>query len=205
MTAPAPAPVLKRPAYLLIPLGAGALVALGLGVYGRVHQPTFASLIGDLGFGAKVIEIKFWLTVVALGLAAVQLLTALWMYGKLGVRAPSWTGTLHRSTGTIAFLVTVPVAYQCLWAAGFQDSSPRVLAHSLLGCVFYGAFVAKVLTLRIKRVPGWALPWVAGLLFAALVGVGVTGAVGYFELQPSSASTSDTPNTPDSPSGGGGY
>jgi hypothetical protein len=29
-------------------------------------------------------------------------------------------------------------------------------------------------------VPGWALPWVAGALFTALIGVGLTSAVWYF-------------------------
>lgn len=35
------------------------------------------------------------------------------------------------------------------------------------------------LTLHSRRVPGWALPWVAGALFAALMGVGLTSAVWY--------------------------
>jgi len=179
MTTPA---VVKRPAFLLVPLGAGALVSLGLGVLGRTHEPTYGSIFGARTF-SETIWIKYELTLVVLTLALVQLLTALWMYGKLGVRAPSWAGTLHRITGLLAVLTSVPVAYQCLWYAGFATTNTRVLAHSLFGCVFYGAFVAKVLTLHSRKVPGWALPWVAGLLFAALVGVGVTGAIGYYEFQ----------------------
>jgi hypothetical protein len=175
MTAPA---VTRRPALFLIPLAVGAVVSTALGVYGRVHTPTHKALFYSPF--SSMFAMKVWLTAAALGLALVQLLTALWMYGKLGVRAPGWVGPLHRTTGALAFLVTLPVAFHCLWALGFQDDGTRVLAHSLLGCVFYGAFVAKVITLRSRRLPGWALPWVGGLLFTALVAVGLTSAVWYF-------------------------
>jgi hypothetical protein len=113
-------------------------------------------------------------------LALVQLTTALWMYGKLRIPAPGWLGAFHRGTGSIAFIVTLPVAFHCLWALGFATADTRTLLHSLLGCLFYGAFVAKVLTLTSRKVPGWALPWVAGVLFVALVAVGVTSAGWYF-------------------------
>jgi hypothetical protein len=36
------------------------------------------------------------------------------------------------------------------------------------------------LTLSSRRVPGWALPWVAGALFTTLVVVGLTSAGWYF-------------------------
>jgi Family of unknown function (DUF6529) len=170
--------VAKRPAFLLLPLTAGAVVAVALGIYGKVHEPTGKALF-PTPF-PSYFAMKVWLTAIALAFALVQLGTALWMYGKLGGRAPAWAGTLHRTTGIIAFLITVPVALHCLVALGFQTTDGRVVAHSLLGCLFYGAFVAKVLTLHSRRVPGWALPWVAGLLFAALVGVVATSAVWYF-------------------------
>lgn len=170
--------VVKRPAFLLVPLAAGAVVAVALGVFAKVHTPTGRALF-PTPF-PSFYAMKVWLTAVALVFALIQLVTALWMYGKLGGRAPSWVGPLHRTTGFIAFLLTVPVALHCLVALGFQTTDARVLAHSLLGCIFYGAFVAKILTLHSKRVPGWALPWVAGLLFTALVAVGVTSAIWYF-------------------------
>ena len=176
MTAPV---VTKRPALFLVPLLVGAVVSVAIGAYGRIHQATERELFPVRPFH-DLIQFKVWFTAVALGFALIQLLTALWMYGKLGVRAPSWAGGLHRVTGTIAFLITVPVALQCLYALGFENYDTRVLAHSLLGCIFYGAFVAKVLTLHSKRMPNWALPWVGGLLFTALVGVGLTSAVWYF-------------------------
>ncbi len=179
MTAPAPAATrAKRPALLLIPLLAGALVAVALGVYGRTHEPTFEPIW--TGPFPSMIAMKVWLTSVALVLAVVQLVTALWMFGKLGGPAPAWVGPLHRTTGTLVFATTLPVALTCLWALGFQAGDTRVLAHSLLGCMFYGAFTAKILTLHSRRLPGWALPWVAGLLFTVLVAVGLTSAVWYF-------------------------
>jgi hypothetical protein len=178
MVAPA---VVKRPALVLVPLAVGAVVSVVLGVYGKTHTPSGRAL-----FHApfpSMFAMKVWLTVAALAFALVQLITALWMYGKLGGRAPGWVGPLHRSTGLIAFLLTVPVAFHCLWSLGFQTYDTRVLAHSLLGCLFYGAFVAKVLTLHSKRLPGWALPWIGGLLFTAVVAVGLTSAGWYLTTQ----------------------
>jgi hypothetical protein len=178
MTAPAAPVVTKRPGAFLAVLCVGAVVSVALGVYGKVHTPTGHALFYHPF--SSMFAMKVWLTAVALVLALVQLLTALWMYGKLGGRAPSWAGTLHKTTGTLAFLVTLPVAFHCLWALGFQTTDARVIAHSLLGCIFYGAFVAKVLTLHSKRMPNWALPWIGGTLFTALVAVGTTSAVWYF-------------------------
>ena len=81
------------------------------------------------------------------------------MYGKLGRSpAPSWVGPTHRLCGTLALLVTLPVAYHCLWSLGFQTDSTRRYVHSVMGCVFYGAFATKVLCVRSARLPGWALP-----------------------------------------------
>jgi H+/Cl- antiporter ClcA len=36
--------------------------------------------------------------------------------------------------------------------------------HGLAGCFFYGAFVAKVLLVRTRRLPGWVLPAAGGTL-----------------------------------------
>jgi hypothetical protein len=178
MTVPLHVPTSRRSTtYLLPPLAAGAVVAVLLGVYGRVHQPTGQAIY--TGPFASMITMKVWLAAIALGLALVQLFSALWMYGRLPWPAPDWIGAFHRGTGSLAFIVTLPVAFHCLWALGFQGAGPRVLAHSLFGCLFYGAFVAKVLTLTSRRVPGWALPWVAGLLFTALVAAILTSAGWY--------------------------
>jgi hypothetical protein len=172
---PEPAPPRPRVAWLLLSALVGAAVAVGLGAYGR-HHKLGGQITFDLGFSG-IFPMKTWLALGAGALALLQLLTALWMYGKLGGRAPGWVGGAHRVLGTAAFVLTLPVAYACLYALGFDDASPRVLAHSVLGCAFYGAFVTKLLALRSSRLPGWALPVVGGLLFTALVGVVLTSAV----------------------------
>jgi hypothetical protein len=63
------------------------------------------------------------------------------------------------------------VAYHCLWSLGFDPDpgSARRLVHSVLGCLFYGAFATKVIVVRSHRMPGWALPVVGGVLFVVLM------------------------------------
>ena len=168
-TAPSPTPRLLAIAAL------GAAVALALGIYGRVHDPS-QQLVFTLFF-SSTIAMKVWLGTVAVALALVQLLLALWLYGRLGGQAPGWVGPLHRVCGRLAFIVTLPVAYHCLWSLGFQDGDTRVLAHSLIGCAVYGAFAAKVTIVRSHTLPGLALPVAGGLMFALLVGAWYTSAL----------------------------
>ncbi|MEW9553471.1 DUF6529 family protein [Nonomuraea sp. NPDC050783] len=160
---------------LLVPLLAGGLVVLALGVYGRVHTPT-GYAVSVAGFSAAL-PMKVWLTTGALVLAAVQVVSALSMWGKLGIAVPP---AVHRWSGRLAFLLTIPVAFHCLYALGLQYDVPRVLAHSLLGCFFYGVFTAKMLALPKRDTPGWTLPVVGGLAFTALVGIWLTSAFWFF-------------------------
>ncbi|MEV0350925.1 DUF6529 family protein [Nonomuraea sp. NPDC050680] len=160
---------------LLVPLLIGGLVVMALGVFGRVHAPTgFA--VGPAGFSAAL-PMKAWLTTGALVLAAVQVVSALSMWGKLGVSIPP---AVHRWSGRLAFLLTIPVAFHCLYALGLQYDVPRVLAHSLLGCFFYGLFTAKMLALPKRGTPGWTLPLIGGLAFTALVGLWLTSSFWFF-------------------------
>jgi hypothetical protein len=165
---------------LLTCAAAGAAVALALGTYGRVHQPT-GGTITTLGF-PTLLSMKAWLGTVACALAVAQLLSALAMWGWLpGVRSrPSWLPLVHRWSGTVAFVVSLPVAYHCLWALGFQDTDARVLLHSLVGCAFYGAFATKLLALRSERLPGWALPAIGGLLVVLLTALWLTSSLWFF-------------------------
>ncbi|MEV6103419.1 DUF6529 family protein [Streptomyces sp. NPDC051940] len=163
----------------VVPVLVAAAVALLLGVYGKTHDPagTAFNLAGFSSTGA----VKSWLATGAFGFALVQICSALVMYGKVpGVRAPSWTGTLHRWSGRIAFLLAVPVAVHCLYALGYQTYSTRVMWHSLLGCFFFGAFSAKMLLLRAERLPGWLLPLVGGLVFTGLTVLWWTSALWFF-------------------------
>ena len=176
-TAPPPQPGAAMK--LLVPLAIGGAVAVALGVYGRLHEPTNIA-VNIAGFSGPLAA-KAWLTTGAATFAVVQLVSALVMYGKVpGVAAPSWIGPLHRWSGRIAFLLAVPVAIHCLYAVGFQVYEPRVLVHSLLGCFFFGAFTVKMLSLSRKGMPGWLLPVMGGLVFTALVGLWVTSSLWFF-------------------------
>jgi hypothetical protein len=172
-------PPAARTAAVAVPAAVGVLVAVALGVYGRVHEPALVS-VNVAGFSSPG-AVKSWLATAAFALALVQLGSALVMWGKVpGVAAPSWIGGLHRWSGRLAVLVTVPVAVHCLYALGFDFSSPRALAHSLLGCFFYGVFVTKMLALSRPNLPGWSLPIIGGLTFSALTGLWLTASVWFF-------------------------
>ena len=150
----------------------GALVAMTLGLYGHLHDPA-SDLSISLGF-TDTITMKVWLATAAVLFAVLQLVSALWMYGRLPFTAPGWLGSAHRISGRLAFLLSLPVAYSCLYTLAFQDTSARVLAHSILGCAFYGAFAAKVVLVRSRSLPGFALPLAGGLLFGVLVAAWMT-------------------------------
>jgi hypothetical protein len=181
-TDPAMAPVPPSPRArggILIAVAVGTLVAVGIGVYGRLHEPTLFA-INVAGFSSGIAA-KAWLASLAFVLALVQLVSAMIMYGRFPrITAPSWIGGLHRWSGRVAVLVTVPVAVHCLYALGFQYGEPRVLVHSLCGCLFYGAFVAKMLVLTRPGTPRWSLPVLGGLLFTALVTLWLTSSVWFF-------------------------
>ena len=159
----------------------GAAISVALGVYGREHDPAGQALF-TLGFSGTI-NMKAWLATIALSLAVVQILLALWLYGKIGRNAPIWVGPTHRLVGTLTFLVTLPVAYHCLWSLGFETdaSNARRFWHSLFGCAFYGAFATKVLCVRAKGLPGWALPVIGGLVFSLLVGLWFTSVFWFFD------------------------
>src|SRR4051794_36694146 len=183
MTSSAATATADRPASnrLIAALLLGAAVALALGVYGHVHDPS-QKLVFTLFF-SSTIAMKVWFATVALAFGVVQLGTALWIYGKLGGDAPAWLGDVHRMSGRLAFIISLPVAYHCLWSLGFQDTNARVLAHSILGCALYGAFAAKVLVVRSRGLPGWALPLAGGLMFSTLVAVWLTSALWFISNQ----------------------
>ncbi|RPF32413.1 MULTISPECIES: DUF6529 family protein [unclassified Streptomyces] len=164
------------PARYLVPALVAAAVAVGLGVYGKVHDPTGTAfnLAGFSSTGA----VKSWLASTAFFFALVQLVSAFMVYGKLP--GPRWASALHRWSGRIAFLVAVPVAVHCLYALGYQTYETRVMWHSALGCFFFGAFSAKMLLLRSQRLPGWLLPLVGGLVFTVLTLIWLTSALWFF-------------------------
>ena len=166
-------------AKLVVPGLIGGLVALTLGIFGRLHHPTGVA-INIAGFSSPG-AVKSWLATGATVFAIVQVISALVMYGKIPrVPAPAWIGRAHRWSGRIAFVLAVPVAMHCLYALGFQTYSTRVLIHSLLGCAFFGAFAVKMLILPKRGLPGWALPVAGAVLFTLLIAVWFTSALWFF-------------------------
>ena len=158
---------------------AGAAVAVCLGVYARAHhaagRPVFT-----LGFSG-VLQMKAWLATIVLVLALVQLGTALVMWGRLPIsaRGPGLS-FVHRWSGSIAFVVSLPVAFHCIWSLGFATGSVRVVAHGVAGCAFYGAYTAKMVGLRLRGLPGWAIPVLGGTTLALVVVLWLSASLWFF-------------------------
>lgn len=151
----------------------------------RDHKPT---LDGTTTLGYSSVLAMKTVVATALGvLVVVQLVTALQLYGKLGIRAPSWLGPVHRTAGAIAVVLTLFLAYHCLWALGLEvgtlpdgaKASTRTFVHGLLGCSVVGAVVVKLVAVRSRRAPGWFLPLAGGLLSSLLVLAILTSAAWY--------------------------
>ena len=107
-------------------------------------------------------HLKAWLALAAAALGVTQLLTAAWIFRKLPWPRPRYVNVVHRWSGRIAFLATIPVAYHCVFKLGFQTYDTRVAVHSFFGVAFFGAFATKVLIVRMHRFPAWALPLAGG-------------------------------------------
>jgi hypothetical protein len=175
-TAPATAPTRDSwSGWLIGAILAGCATALVLGVYASVHHPAGVAL--DVAGFSNAAYAKAWLATIAAVLALVQLGTGTRLYGAA---VPAWTAPVHRWSGRVALVLTVPVVVHCMYALGFQTGSTRVLVHSVLGCVFYGAFVAKMLVLSRRGMPSWSVPVLGGLVFAALIGLWLTSALWLF-------------------------
>ena len=169
----------KSARVLVIPALVGCIVALTLGIYGRLHSPTGVA-VDVIGFSSPG-TVKAWLATVAVIFAVVQVVSALVMYGKISwITSPPWIGTLHRWSGRLAFIATVPVAVHCLYALGFETFDTRVILHSICGCIFFGVFTVKMLSLTRKGMPNWVLPVFGGLAFALLTVIWFSSAFWFF-------------------------
>jgi len=169
------------PTWVLLFL-AGAAVSVLVGVYGKVHDPTGENALTF--FFDEQITMKAWFATVAVLSVLVQITSALRLYGRLGTGSPpAWLGDVHRLSGTLAFVFSLPVAYHCLWSIGFNADVgfTRVFVHSIAGCLFYGAFATKVLVVRSKGLPGWVLPVAGSLVFTGLVLAWMTSAFWFFD------------------------
>jgi hypothetical protein len=141
---------------------------------------TYTDLVTAI-FSSTIVA-KAWFATAAIVLAVVQVTTASRMYGKLEFlpfRGP-WVARVHRWSGRLAFLCTLPVFFHCATILGFETPDARVAIHSLAGTFVYGVFVAKIMVVRDRSLPGWALP-VAGATLASTLGLlWLTSSLWYF-------------------------
>jgi hypothetical protein len=173
VTTTAAAPPGRRPAWhILIPLLAGLIVAESLGIVARELVISPGAYPGPWFrlFFTDTLHLKAWLALAAAALGITQLFTAAWIFRKLPWARPRFVNLVHRWSGRLAFLATVPVAYHCVFKLGFQTYDTRVAVHSFFGVAVYGAFATKVLIVRMHRFPAWVLPVAGALVFAALIG-----------------------------------
>lgn len=129
------------------------------------------------------IAFKAWFATVAALLAVVQVLTGARIFGRLERLVPIERPTVnrvHRWSGRLAILASLPVVFHCIFILGFQTSDARVFAHSLLGTFVYGVFVVKVWYVRDRDHPRWVVPIAGGTLFTILVALWSTSSLWYF-------------------------
>lgn len=171
-----------NPWFAAVALG-GAALSVFLGVYANVHTPTGRTTFGFSS--GEMLAFKSWFTTLVVVLAGVQVASALRLYDRIRWprQIPLWLGNVHRLSGTLALLASLPVAYHCLWSLGYKfggGGQPRVLLHAVAGCFFYGIFVVKVASVRLDPLPAWLVPALGGSTAALLVVIWLTSAAYFF-------------------------
>jgi hypothetical protein len=132
---------------------------------------------------SSAIAAKAWFATAAITLAIVQVLTGARIFGKLKRVIPlpkPWPNRIHRWSGRLALLCTLPVAFHCIFILGFRSTDTRVLVHSILGSFVYGFVAVKLFFVKDREAPGLALPLAGGTLFAVLVTLWATSGLWYF-------------------------
>jgi len=132
---------------------------------------------------SSTIAAKAWFTSFAIVFAVVQVLTGARIFGHLERFVPigrPLVNRVHRWSGRLAILCTLPVAFQCIFVLGFEHTDTRVLVHSIAGSLLYGVVAVKVFFVHDSDHPRWTLPLVGGTLFAVLVTLWGTGSLWYF-------------------------
>ena len=129
------------------------------------------------------IAAKAWFATAAVALGVVQVSTGARIFGKLEHLVPIGRPTVnrvHRWSGRLAILCTLPVAFHCIFILGFRSTDTRVLVHSIAGTFVYGVIAVKIFFVRDRDHPRWTLPLVGGTLFTILVILWSTSAFWYF-------------------------
>ncbi len=132
---------------------------------------------------SSTIAMKVWFATAVIVLVVVQVSTATRMWGRFEgvIRLPTpVVQSIHRWSGRLAFLCTLPVFFHCVFILGFQTPNARVAVHSIAGSFVYGVFAAKILILRGKGYPSWVLPVVGGTVAVLLVTLWFSSAYWYF-------------------------
>jgi hypothetical protein len=132
---------------------------------------------------SSAIAAKVWLASTAGALAIVQVSTGARIFGKVKRVVPippPYVNRIHRWSGRLAILVTLPVAFHCIFILGFQTTDARVLAHSIVGSLVYGVIAVKVFFVRDRDHPRLTLPIVGTTLFATLATLWATSSLWYF-------------------------
>jgi hypothetical protein len=132
---------------------------------------------------STTIAAKVWLATAAISLAVVQVLTGARIFGKLERFVPIGrpkVNRVHRWSGRLAVLFTLPVAFHCIFILGFKTTNARVLAHCILGSFVYGVFTVKVFFVHDRKHPRWVLPVVGGTMASVLTALWATSALWYF-------------------------
>jgi hypothetical protein len=142
---------------------------------------TYTSIVTSVF--SSTIAFKVWLASAAFVLAIIQVSTGARIFGKLQhviPLSPKVVSPIHRWSGRLAILLTIPVAFHCIFILGFSTYNTRVLIHSIVGSFVYGVIVVKLLMVHSRRYPGWSLPVAGGTLFAVLTTLWITSAAWYF-------------------------
>ena len=140
---------------------------------------------------SSTIAFQAWFATAAVVLAVVQVLTASRMWGKLQRVVPlsfPVAKRVHRWSGRLAFLCTLPVFFHCVFILGFQTPDARVAVHSVVGTFVYGVFAAKLLVIRDnkthvsgeRRYPHWVLPVAGGVMATMLLVLWLTSSLWFF-------------------------
>lgn len=131
---------------------------------------------------SSTIAAKAWFATAAVALAAVQVTTAARIYGRLDFlpERGATVATVHRWSGRLAFVCTLPVFFHCVTMLGFETPDARVTVHAVAGSFVYGVFAAKLLVIRWKGYPHWVLPALGGSLAAVLTTLWLTSSLWYF-------------------------
>jgi hypothetical protein len=141
--------------------------------YGELAESVFSSGIA----------MKAWLASGAFLLGIVQVSTGARIFGKLERLVPiprPHVNRVHRWSGRLAILLTLPVAFHCIFILGFQTVNARVLVHSTLGSFVYGVLTVKLFFVHDRKHPRWTLPLVGGTMFAVLATLWLTSSFWYF-------------------------